>query len=395
MGRTLDPTKDNSSLNPFSSITGDRLTDKLSFGIISNDLYARSASPFLYALVNELIKLGHTVNIYTDRSKQYLDFRVQADNLLGIANEAISFAGLDINESRKLIASKKHDVIIDTEGLTNLCWSIELLNKRLAPFQLTWLGYPGTTGNANIDFLVADKYYAPENSELMTEDILELSACSFSRYPMEDLAANIRCPSLERGFVTFGSLNNSYKVTPLTIKVWARIMSESDRSEFWFIRSCYSSRRIQENLIKEFEKYSIDRKRIKFIDNNALNRNYLDCYNDLDLCLDTIPLTGGVSTLDSLWMGVPVVTIEGINTHQKVSSQVLHYACLHELVCTDEQGMIETSLRIAKDTTLRTYWRNELRANLQQTDLFNPAKTANSLVSALRKTCGLKSSVSP
>jgi len=91
--------------------------------------------------------------------------------------------------------------------------------------------------------------------------------------------------------------------------------------------------------------------------------------------------------LESLWMGVPVITLEGENMHQRVGSMVLHHAGLHELVSTCEEDMIQTSLRIAKDTKLRSYWRRELRAHLLDTDIFKPEKTAKSLVSALRKAC--------
>ena len=101
--------------------------------------------------------------------------------------------------------------------------------------------------------------------------------------------------------------------------------------------------------------------------------------------MDTLLLGGGVTTFESLWMGVPVVALEGVNLHQRVSSSILHHAGLHELVSTCEEDMVQNSLRIAKDTKLRSYWRRELRANLLDTDLFKPEKTAKSLVSTLRK----------
>ena len=251
----------------------------LSFGFLSNDIIGHSASPFLYALVNELVKQGHTVNIYTnEKIDRTLHSSAQKTALLACSN-AVSLQQLNLDKIRNLIAGARHDVIIDTEGCTNEHRNMKILNGHLAPFQVTWLGYPGTTGNKNIDFILTDKYYCPTIDNITVEKPLAINGCSVARYPLEDTPACETPPFINNKYITFGTLNNSYKVTPLAISIWSKILLKCKDSRFIFCRDCYASASIQSNLNHEFESHGISRERISYINNKKYPNPTLNAIN--------------------------------------------------------------------------------------------------------------------
>ena len=352
---------------------------RLSFGFVSSDTINHSCSPFLYAITNELIKQGHAVNTYSSKLINCSTETEFPQSSSFISTKNVSLHGLSLEESRNMISSEVHDVLIEAEGLTNNGYNMKLLNRHLAPLQLSFLGYPGTTGNTNIDFFLTDKYYKIIDDDFFTEQALAIDGSTGARYPIIGAPDPGDCPFTKNGYITFGSLNNSYKITSLSIKIWAKIMHRCDLSRFIFFRNCYSSTVLQANINAEFEKHGISSSRISYIDNNKAFPSHFDCYNEFDISLDTFPLTGGVTTYDSLWMGVPVVTIEGDNIHQRIASSVLQHASLPELVSSSQEEMIEIAVRIASDQSTCLRWKKELRSHLQSTDLFNPSKTALSL----------------
>ncbi|MDC0261324.1 tetratricopeptide repeat protein [Synechococcus sp. AH-551-N17] len=357
----------------------------LSFGFLSNDSSDHCASPFLYAITSELIKQGHNVNTY---SSKLIDCSTQTESSQSTSfksAKAVSLYGLSFEEGRNLISSEMHDVLIEAEGLTNNLFNMKLLNRHLAPVQLSFLGYPGTTGNPNIDFFLTDKYYKIIDDNFFSERALAIDGSVGARYPIIGAPEPGDCPFTKNGYITFGTLNNSYKITPLSIKIWSKIMLQCSYSRFIFFRDCYSFDALQASINAEFEKNGISSSRISYIDNKKVFASHFDCYNEIDISLDTFPLTGGVTTYDSLWMGVPVITIEGDNIHQRISGSDLRHAGLSELIGSSQEEMIETAVRIASDKSACLRWRNELRSHLLSTDLFNPGKTAFSLAKEIEK----------
>ncbi|MDB4677345.1 tetratricopeptide repeat protein, partial [Synechococcus sp. AH-551-B05] len=312
------------------NIKSERPAKCLSFGFLSNDTINHSASPFLYAMTSELIKQGHLVNTY---SSKLIDCSVNIEASQSssfISTKAVSLYGLSLEESRSLISNEMHDVLIDAEGLTNDHYNMRLLNRHLVPCQISWLGYPGTTGNSNIDFFLTDKYCKFIDADFFAERALVIDGAMGARYPIIGAPEPGDCPFTKNGYITFGSLNNSYKITSLAIKTWSEIMLQCSHSRFMFFRNCYSSSVLQANISSEFEKNGISSNRISYVDNSKLFASHFDCYNEIDISLDTFPLTGGVTTYDSLWMGVPVITIEGSNMHQRISSSLLRHAGIPE-----------------------------------------------------------------
>ena len=147
-------------------------------------------------------------------------------------------------------------------------------------------------------------------------------------------------------------------------------------SRFLFVRREFESFTLRQNIIREFERRGVRSERIYFYNNRRESRNYLDTYNEIDMTLDTFPVTGGTTTTDALWMGVPVIGLEGENIHQRVSSSILHHAGHSEWVAKSPGEFIDISVSLGKDIEKRRFLRQALRSQLINSTLCRPKQFA-------------------
>ena len=176
-------------------------------------------------------------------------------------------------------------------------------------------------------------------------------------------------PARRTGHVTFGSLNNPYKFTRRSIGLWAAAMRRVDGSRFRFVNPRFGSGPLVHNIAHAFAREGIDRHRLDFVDNRATGTSHFAAYADIDIALDTFPLTGGTTTVDALWMGVPVVTRRGPGLHQRLSHSMLMNVGLPELSCADDAAFIDAAARLAADTDRLVRLRHELRPLVQSSTL--------------------------
>ncbi|MGB7565740.1 MAG: hypothetical protein WBM08_13455, partial [Prochlorococcaceae cyanobacterium] len=240
---------------------------------------------------------------------------------------------------------------------------------RPAQVQVSWLGFPGSTGLPQMDHLLLDRYLSPADPALISETPLVSAGSSVCFGAMAELPITPVLPEMQRGFFTFGSLNNPYKFTRSTIARWARVLAALPESRFLFVRREFDSFYLRQHLVAEFGRYGIASGRLAFFNNREIRRHYLDCYNEIDLSLDTFPVTGGTTTIDALWMGVPVVALEGPNVHQRVCSAILQHAGHGEWIARDDDQFQEIALGLAADRELRAWLRQNLRAELRASPL--------------------------
>lgn len=353
---------------------------KLKLAFISADLCDHSVARFLWPLVDGLNRDKYTLIGYsTQKSKD--NWRERFRSRMEIIHE---IGELNSIEMLKRTKDDKIDVLIDLTGFTKGS-KLAALAQRLAPVQISWLGFPGTTGLPEMDYLFLDKYLKPLDSDTITEEVMETSQTTICFEKLSDIKITKMLPSDKRGFVTFGSLNNPYKFTPRMIQNWSKAMIACKDSQILFVRREYSSYLLRENIADEFEKHGIERGRLNFLNNREIGRHYLDCYNEIDITLDTYPVTGGTTTIDALWMGVPVISIEGSKIHQRVSSSLLKHAGLSKWVCSNDESFVETAVLLAHDNDYRRRCRHTLRSKLQASALCDTKNFVNGFEKALDK----------
>ena len=271
-------------------------------------------------------------------------------------------------EIAQLIREDQIDILFELNGFTRDT-RLKVFAYKPAPVQIFWLGYPFTIGIPEIDYLLIDSKLKPLTDDRLLEEPLlmpESWVCfgSFADEPITQIL-----PLERKGYVTFGSLNNPYKLTRKTIAVWSEIMNRVPDSRFLYVRSECKSLILCNNLINEFGSHGIGPERLHFVNNLDLPISHLSFYDEMDITLDPFPLTGGTTTCDSLWMGVPLISKVGPDLHQRLSYSLMLSIGLQDLCVETDEDYIEKAVALAHDPESLHLLRKELRPMIKESAL--------------------------
>lgn len=339
--------------------------EKLRIGFLSSDLRTHSVSRFLTPLMGGYdhdrfeFHCYSTIRALDDERQQFFQQHVDHFSfVVGHSNPEIA----------KLIREDGIDILFDLNGFTRGT-RVGVLGYKPAPVQMTWLGYPFTCGIKAIDYAVMDRFMKPADDAAMIEKPLIMpEACiSYGREKPEPIAPDL--PMDRNGVVTFGTLNNPYKYTPKMISLWAEVMNRVPDSGFLIVRPEAKSQSFRGNVTEAFGHHGIEPERLFFINNRAGDKSHFAFYNDIDISLDTSPLTGGTTTYDAVFMGVPVVTLVGDAFHQRISYSVLMHCGLEELCTFTPQDFVERAVRLAAERDKLLAWRHGLRDVMEASPL--------------------------
>lgn len=338
---------------------------KLRIGIMSSDLRSHSVAKFVLPVLNHYDRDRFEIYCYSpseapqDPIQQFIrslvkEFRVVSDKT--------------DREFAEVIRADEIDILFELNGFTRDT-KLRVLAYKPAPVQIYWLGYPFTTGVEEIDYILLDPNVKPVNDSWMVEKPLLMpeSWVCFGSFAEEPISQEL--PVERTGRITFGSLNNPYKLTREVIALWSRVMKQVPNSRFLYVRpECYSLMLIA-NLTKEFERNGISRDRLYFVNNRAVPVSHLSYYDDIDITLDTWPLTGGTTTADTLWMGAPVVSKFGPSMHQRLSYAMLKSIGLDELCVRTDDEFVAVAVALANDIDSLRLLRRELRRSMRESAL--------------------------
>jgi len=270
-------------------------------------------------------------------------------------------------EAAALIRQDRIDVLVDL-AVHGAGHRLRLFAMKPAPVQITWLGYSGTTGLSAMDYRITDPYFDPPGTDLSvySEASIHLPECFWCYDALEQTLPVAALPTLSSGYVTFGCLNNFRKVPPAALALWARVLGEVPRSRLALLVEDHP--RVRRTL----EAHGIDAERVDF-GGRVTRREYLERYNRVDVGLDTFPFSGGTTSLDAFWMGVPVITLSGQTTLQRAGVTIAMNLGLPELVASSEDEFVRIATRLARELTPLSELRAGLRARLESS-IFGDAK---------------------
>jgi len=284
----------------------------------------------------------------------------------------------------KLIKNDKIDILVDLAGHTAKNRLLVFAQKP-APIQVTWLGYPNTTGLQAIDYRFTDIIADPigESDKLHSEKLIRLDN-GFQCYKgNKNISINTQLPSQRQGHITFGSFNNLTKVTPEVIKVWSIILKALPTSHLLLKAKqlAYS----KDRYLDLFRQEGVAEGRIQLHGHLASLSDHLTLYNSTDICLDPFPFNGATTTCEALWMGVPVVTLAGDRHAGRVGASLLTNIGLTRFISQDIGSYIETAIKMAGDTDYLQSVRQGLRERMQRSPLCDGRSFANEVESAYQK----------
>jgi predicted O-linked N-acetylglucosamine transferase (SPINDLY family) len=302
------------------------------------------------------------------------------DELRGHADAWRSITGVSDEDAARQIAADRIDVLVDLtmhmEG-----GRLPLFASKPAPVQICWLAYPGTTGLHAIDYRVTDPHLDPPGSDqsvyverpLLLPDTFwcYASRCSANVGPL---------PADRTGVVTFGCLNNFAKVNGDVLDLWARVLGEVEGSRLVLLAPEGTAR---DRVRGRLEGAGVDAARIEFVGRRP-QLDYMESYQGIDVALDTFPYGGHTTSLDALWMGVPVVTLVGDTVVGRAGVCYATNLGLPELLAHTADDFVRIARELATDRDRLRALRASLRARIEASPLMDAPRFARNLEAAYR-----------
>ena len=294
-----------------------------------------------------------------------------------------STLGLGDRDLAALIRQDGIDILVDLAGHTALN-RLPVFALKPAPVQASWAGYTGTTGMAAIDYLITDPWENPEGSEAYAVEKLARLPDDYVCYAPPDYAPDVGpLPVLATGDVTFGCFNNLAKINGKAIALWTELLRALPGSRLLLKNKELREEPARERIAAAFAAAGVADGRV-ILEGPSPHRQFLERYNGVDIALDPFPYSGGLTTLEALWMGVPVVTLGGATFAARHSLSHLNVAGLGELVARDKADYIAIALGLARDRERLAKLRAGMRARMLASPVTQAERFTRNLESAFR-----------
>lgn len=352
---------------------------RLKVGFVSPDFCHHPVAYLLIRAFEQIDRDQWETICYSDRARK--------DECTGRFQSAAShwrdIAGKDDAQVAELIRADEVDVLFDLAGHTARN-RLLVFARRPAPVQITWLGYEGTTGLGAMDYILADRHTIPADAEpWYREQVLRMPDGYVCYEPPKSAPEPSMLPALESEFVRFGSFNNPAKISAKVLEVWAKILARVPGSRLMLQYRGLGAASVQNRYTEVFAANGIDPARLEFAPRSDYAA-YLAAYGKIDLALDPFPFAGGITTCDSLWMGVPVVTCPGETFASRHGLSHLSNVGLTETIAGDLEQYIEIAVSLASHPERLAEIRGELRPRMAASPLCDGERFASNLIAVVR-----------
>jgi protein O-GlcNAc transferase len=356
-------------------------TETLTVGFVSPD-FGQHPCGFLSVRLFEHLDHRHIQPIIF--STRRIDREDDISRRIAAATDWRRVDALDDEDLTATIIAAKVDILIDMSGHTS-GHRLGVFARKPAPIQMSWLGYVGSTGLPTMDYIIADRWHAPPGQHNSgPEQFLRLNDGYVCFDPPQDKSQVAPLPALQNGYVTFGCLNNATKLNAQVFDSTAVIMQHVANSKLILRFRGLDDSAVAAGIRNEYRTRGIDPARID-IRGYAKQPAFLATYNEIDIALDTFPYSGGLTTCEALWMGVPVVTFPGQTFAGRHATSHMSNAGLADFVACDRADFERLSVEKASDLQQLAHLRSEMRARLAASPLCDGPRFAASFSDAMRK----------
>ena len=352
---------------------------RLRIGYVSPDFREHAVARFMLPLLEHHDRRAFEIFAYADVAEAEADavtarIRAACDHWREIRRRSDAELAAAVRDDRI-------DILVDLaahSGNNRLL----VFARKPAPVQFTYLAYCSTTGVDAIDYRLTDRLLDPtdDNESHYAERSIRLSGCYWC-YSAPDLPDGRKpCSDREPGPPTFGCLNNFAKLTDATLELWMRLLRHEPEARLLVYARADSHR----NRVRAAaERSGVDAARLAFVGWQPLE-DYLQTYRQIDVALDPYPFTGGTTTCDALWMGVPVVTLTGPTAVSRGGATLLSNAGLAALIASDEARYIDIAAGLLHDRRRLENMRRNLRERLEASPIMDAARFASDVESVFR-----------
>jgi len=354
----------------------------LRVGLVSGDFCNHPVGYFIEGVLASLASNAHghleliaypsnsRADAVTERIKAYFH---KWHSAVGLSDESLA----------QRIRDDGIDILIDLSGHTAYN-RLSMFAWKPAPVQASWLGYFATTGVAAIDYLIADHWTAPEAEKThFTEKIWRLPE-TYLCFTAPNVDVQITSlPALTKGQITFGCFNRLSKMNDDVVALWARVLQAVPGSCLLLKAKQLKDASAQQNTIERFVAHNVNANRL-ILEGLSSRKEHLAAYHRVDIALDPFPYPGGTTSIEGLWMGVPVITKRGDRFLSHVGETIAHNAGLSDWIAVDEDDYVAKAVYFASDLGQLAQLRAGLRQQVLASPLFDTPRFARHFKEAMR-----------
>lgn len=290
-------------------------------------------------------------------------------------------------ETARLIREDRIDILVDLAGHTGNN-RLGIFAAKPAPVQMTWMGYPNTTGLTTIDYRITDGVADPGGEEVYySEKLLRLDGCFLCFQPHPDAPEVAPLPALENGHVTFGSFNNFSKINPGVLHLWAEVLKQVPGSRLLLKCPALTDTDVRDRASAALQSLGIGAERLDLLGHTRTRQEHLALYGGVDIALDTFPYNGTTTTCEALWMGVPVLSLVGKHHAGRVGASLLTAADLAGWLADTPESLVAIARAVATDVAGLARLRGSLRGQLSDSSLCDAIGFVRHLENAMCQVC--------
>jgi predicted O-linked N-acetylglucosamine transferase (SPINDLY family) len=353
----------------------------LRIGYVSADFCAHPVGYFVLPVLAAHDRARVSVHCYSGRLvEDDVSAQLRGHAAVWRSTVGVDDAGLDAQ-----IRADGIDILIDLAGHT-AGNRLTAFARQPAPVQITWLGYPATTGVSAIGHRLTDAFAdpAPDADAQGTEALVRLPGGFHCYVPTERAPDTVPSPSLTTGRVTFGSFNNLSKVNDAVIDVWGRVIAAVPDSRLLVKARPLADPDTRARYQARFAAAGIPAERLSLIATAESWRDHMAQYGQVDVALDPFPYNGTTTTCDALWMGVPVIALRGDRHAGRVGVSLLSHVGLPELIADTLDDYVAKAAALAQALDRRAALRGDLRQRLAASSIGDPQRFTRTLEDAYR-----------
>jgi predicted O-linked N-acetylglucosamine transferase (SPINDLY family) len=350
---------------------------RLKVGYVSADFHRHSCQHFLEPLLAHHRREEVEIYVYAERQ---VEDEVTA-RYRGYAEHWLTTHGIRDEALAERIRADGIDILVDLAGHT-ADNRLAVFARKPAPVSLSWLGYGYSTGLTAVDYFLSDAANTPPGyNDLFAEQPWRLPTPGYAYRPAPDMGAVGPLPAKERGYVTFGTLTRAVRINHRDIQVWAEILHQVPDARLVVDSRSFASPQLCEHLAARFAAHGIARERLQI----GCHSPPWDVLRGIDIGLDCFPHNSGTTLFESLYLGVPFVTLAGRPSVGRLGSSILEGIGHREWIAGDEEEYIETAVALAADLDRLAALRAGLRQEMEASPVMDEAGFARKVEAAYRQ----------